>query len=126
MRHHTLPARVPPDLQVPSAACRREDPGLRSAPCASGRGSSPEDLRRRTPRPPRRGTDLDIAARSRHPEVKAPVHLVYGEKDWSRPWTAKPTGSCCRPADFTQVPKAETFIALKRPDVLADLLNAVA
>ncbi|WUO22515.1 hypothetical protein OHT76_22945 [Streptomyces sp. NBC_00287] len=26
-----------------------------------------------------------IAARSRYPEVKAPVHLGHGEKDWSRP-----------------------------------------
>ena len=25
-----------------------------------------------------------IAARSRYSEVKAPIHLVYGEKDWSR------------------------------------------
>ncbi|KMS74134.1 hypothetical protein ACM01_15490 [Streptomyces viridochromogenes] len=43
-----------------------------------------------------------IAARSRYPEVKAPVHLVYG--------------------DFTQVPRTGHFIALERPD----LLNAVA
>src|SRR5438094_640986 len=26
-----------------------------------------------------------VAARSRYPDVSAPVHLIYGEKDWSRP-----------------------------------------
>src|SRR4051794_585350 len=26
-----------------------------------------------------------IAARARYPQITAPVHLVYGEKDWSRP-----------------------------------------
>ncbi|KOG30000.1 alpha/beta hydrolase, partial [Streptomyces viridochromogenes] len=29
-------------------------------------------------------------------------------------------------ADFTQVPRTGHFIALERPDLLADLLNAVA
>ncbi|PPS73378.1 MULTISPECIES: alpha/beta fold hydrolase [Streptomyces] len=67
-----------------------------------------------------------IAARSRYPEVKAPVHLVYGEKDWSRPSDREADRRLLPAADFTQVPKAGHFIALERPDVLADLLNAVA
>jgi pimeloyl-ACP methyl ester carboxylesterase len=67
-----------------------------------------------------------IAARSRYPEVKAPVHLVYGEKDWSRPSDREANKQLLPAADFTQVPKAGHFIALERPDVLADLLNAVA
>ncbi|MEU1002297.1 alpha/beta fold hydrolase [Streptomyces tibetensis] len=67
-----------------------------------------------------------IAARSRYPEVKAPVHLVYGEKDWSRPSDREADRQLLPAADFTQVPKAGHFIALERPDVLADLLNAVA
>ncbi|WP_327430309.1 alpha/beta fold hydrolase [Streptomyces sp. NBC_01236] len=67
-----------------------------------------------------------IAARSRYPEVKAPVHLVYGEKDWSRPADREANKRLLPAADFTQVPKAGHFIALERPDVLADLLNAVA
>jgi pimeloyl-ACP methyl ester carboxylesterase len=67
-----------------------------------------------------------IAARSRYSEVKAPVHLVYGEKDWSRPSDRQADKELLPAADFTQVPGAGHFIALERPDLLADLLNAVA
>ncbi|MET8074756.1 alpha/beta hydrolase [Streptomyces sp. NPDC005303] len=67
-----------------------------------------------------------IAARSRYPEVKAPIHFVYGEKDWSRPSDREANRQLLPAADFTQVPKAGHFIALERPDVLADLLNAAA
>ncbi|MEV5901720.1 alpha/beta hydrolase [Streptomyces sp. NPDC052127] len=67
-----------------------------------------------------------IAARPRYLEVKAPVHLVYGEKDWSRHSDREANKQLLPAADFTQVPKAGHFIALERPDVLADLLNAAA
>jgi pimeloyl-ACP methyl ester carboxylesterase len=67
-----------------------------------------------------------IAARSRYPDVNAPVHLVYGEKDWSRPSDREANRQLLPAADFTQVSNAGHFIALERPDVLADLLNSVA
>ncbi|KUM78944.1 alpha/beta fold hydrolase [Streptomyces griseorubiginosus] len=67
-----------------------------------------------------------IAARSRYPEVQAPVHLVYGEKDWSRPSDRDADQRLLPGADFTQIPRAGHFIALERPDVLAGLLNAGA
>ncbi|MFD9392574.1 alpha/beta fold hydrolase [Streptomyces sp. NPDC060000] len=67
-----------------------------------------------------------IAARSRYPEVKAPVHLVYGENDWSRPSDREANKQLLPAADFTQVPGADHFIALENPEVVADLLNAVA
>ncbi|WTS76325.1 alpha/beta hydrolase [Streptomyces sp. NBC_00487] len=67
-----------------------------------------------------------MAARSRYPEVKAPVHLVYGENDWSRPSDRQADKKLLSAADFTQAPGAGHFIALERPDLLADLLNAVA
>ncbi|MET8981446.1 alpha/beta hydrolase [Streptomyces sp. NPDC004539] len=67
-----------------------------------------------------------IAARSRYPEVKAPVHLVYGEKDWSRPSDREANKRLLPAADFVQVPDAGHFIALERPDVVADLLNREA
>ncbi|GAB2958902.1 alpha/beta hydrolase [Streptomyces pseudoechinosporeus] len=67
-----------------------------------------------------------IAARSRYPEVKAPIHLVYGEKDWSRPSDREANKELLPAADFTQVPGVGHFIALERPDLLADLLNAAA
>ncbi|WP_406224513.1 alpha/beta fold hydrolase [Streptomyces canus] len=67
-----------------------------------------------------------IAARSRYPEVKAPVHFVYGEKDWSRVSDREANKKLLPTADFTQVAEAGHFIALERPDVLADLLTPPA
>jgi pimeloyl-ACP methyl ester carboxylesterase len=67
-----------------------------------------------------------IAARSRYPEVTAPVHLIYGEEDWSRPSDRQANRQLLPAAEFTQVPRAGHFIALERPDVPADLLNSVA
>jgi pimeloyl-ACP methyl ester carboxylesterase len=65
------------------------------------------------------------AARARYPEVTAPVHLIYGEKDWSRPSDRQANRRQLPNAEFTQVPKASHFIALERPDVPANLLNSV-
>ena len=67
-----------------------------------------------------------IAARPRYPQITAPVHLIYGEKDWSRPSDRQANKQLLPKAEFTQVPKAGHFIALERPDVPADLLNSVA
>jgi pimeloyl-ACP methyl ester carboxylesterase len=67
-----------------------------------------------------------VAARSRYREVTAPIHLVYGEKDWSRPSDRQANRQLLPEAQYTQVPGAGHFIALERPDVPADLLNALA
>jgi pimeloyl-ACP methyl ester carboxylesterase len=67
-----------------------------------------------------------IVARARYPEVTAPVHLIYGEKDWSRPSDRQANRRQLPRAEFTQVPNASHFIALERPDVPANLLNEVA
>ncbi|MEU1276734.1 alpha/beta hydrolase, partial [Streptomyces sp. NPDC005799] len=67
-----------------------------------------------------------IAARSRYPDVKAPVHLVYGENDWSRPSDREANKKLLPTADFTEVPGADHFISLERPEVVANLLNAMA
>jgi pimeloyl-ACP methyl ester carboxylesterase len=67
-----------------------------------------------------------ITARSRYPEVSAPVHLIYGEKDWSRPSDRQANRQLLPTAGFTQVPNAGHFIALERPDVPATLLNPAA
>ena len=64
-----------------------------------------------------------IAARARYPEVSAPIHLVYGEKDWSRPSDRQANRELLPSAGFTQVPNAGHFIALERPEVAADLLS---
>ena len=67
-----------------------------------------------------------IAARSRYPKVTAPVHLIYGDKDWSRPSDRQANRSLLPNAEFTQLPNAGHFIALERPDTPANLLNSVA
>ncbi len=64
-----------------------------------------------------------IAARSRYPNVRAPVHLVYGEKDWSRPSDRQANKDLIPTAKFTQVPNAGHFIVLERPGVPASLLG---
>ncbi|MDT7789891.1 MAG: hypothetical protein QOF58_8310 [Pseudonocardiales bacterium] len=61
-----------------------------------------------------------IAARARYREVTAPVHLVYGEKDWSRPSDRQANRELLPGAEFTQVSNAGHFISLERPDVLLD------
>ena len=65
-----------------------------------------------------------IAARSRYREVTAPVHLIYGEKDWSRPSDRQANRQLLPGAEYTQVPGARHFIALERPDVPAAVLNS--
>jgi pimeloyl-ACP methyl ester carboxylesterase len=67
-----------------------------------------------------------IAARSRYPAVRAPIHLIYGENDWSRPSDRRANQQLLPSAQFTQVPNAGHFIALERPDVPAELLNQAA
>jgi pimeloyl-ACP methyl ester carboxylesterase len=63
-----------------------------------------------------------IAARARYAEVKAPIHLVYGEKDWSRSSYREANKRLLPTARFTQVPDAGHFIVLERPDVPAKML----
>jgi len=67
-----------------------------------------------------------IAARSRYPDVTAPVHLVYGEKDWSRRSDRQANRQLLPNAEFVEIPAAGHFIALERPDVPADLLSSRA
>jgi pimeloyl-ACP methyl ester carboxylesterase len=67
-----------------------------------------------------------VAARSRYPEVTAPVQLIYGEKDWSRPSDRQANRHLLPAAEFTEVRAAGHFIALERPDVPAELLNSAA
>jgi pimeloyl-ACP methyl ester carboxylesterase len=67
-----------------------------------------------------------IAARACYPEVSAPVHLIYGEKDWSRPSDRQANRQLLPTAEFTQVPNAGHFMTLERPDVPANLLNSAA
>lgn len=67
-----------------------------------------------------------IAARSRYGEIKVPIDLVYGEKDWSRPSDRRANARLLPSARFTEVPNAGHFIALEKPHVPAHLLNQAA
>lgn len=67
-----------------------------------------------------------IAARSRYSEVRAPVHLIYGENDWSRPSDRQANRKLLPAAEFTEVPGAGHFMSLERPDVAAEMLNRAA
>jgi pimeloyl-ACP methyl ester carboxylesterase len=67
-----------------------------------------------------------IEACTRYPQVTAPIHLIYGEKDWSRPSDRQANRRQLPDAEYAQIPDSGHFIALERPDVPADLLNTVA
>jgi pimeloyl-ACP methyl ester carboxylesterase len=67
-----------------------------------------------------------IAARRRYPDVKAPVHLIYGDKDWSRASDRQANRQQVPNAEFTQIPNAGHFIVLERPDIPAALLHSAA
>lgn len=62
------------------------------------------------------------AARPHYRDVTAPIHLVYGEKDWSRNSDREANRSLLPNARFTQIPRAGHFLALEHPDLVADLL----
>lgn len=66
-----------------------------------------------------------IDARKLYPKVTAPIHLVYGEKDWSRDSDRQANRSALPESAFTEVPGGGHFLALERPDVLADVLGRI-
>lgn len=67
-----------------------------------------------------------IAARTRYADVRAPIDLVYGEHDWSRPSDREANRRLLPDASFVELGGAGHFVALERPDVLADLLHLSA
>jgi pimeloyl-ACP methyl ester carboxylesterase len=67
-----------------------------------------------------------IAARSLYTKVRAPIHLIYGRKDWSRPSDREANRQLLSSAGYTELPNAGHFIVLEQPDVPANRLNSVA
>jgi len=67
-----------------------------------------------------------IAARTHYPDVKAPIHLIYGEKDWSRQSDRQANKELLPAADFREQPGVGHFITLEKPEIVADLLTSVA
>jgi pimeloyl-ACP methyl ester carboxylesterase len=63
-----------------------------------------------------------IAARDHYPAVTAPVHFVYGEKDWSRRSNREANQRQVPNAQFLEIADAGHFLALEQPQVLSGLL----
>jgi pimeloyl-ACP methyl ester carboxylesterase len=61
-------------------------------------------------------------ARSRYPQVSAPVTLVYGERDWSRPAERDQVASSLTDVQRITLPRTGHFSALERPDDVARIL----
>lgn len=61
-------------------------------------------------------------ARSRYPEVSAPVTLVYSEDDWSRPAERDQVASVLAEVQRITLPRTGHFSSLERPDAVARIL----
>jgi pimeloyl-ACP methyl ester carboxylesterase len=63
-----------------------------------------------------------IRARDRYAEVSAPVTLVYGERDWSRPAERDQVASSLADVQRITLPHTGHFSSLERPDDVARIL----
>ncbi|WP_059014365.1 alpha/beta hydrolase [Mycobacterium sp. M26] len=64
-----------------------------------------------------------IRARSRYPEVGAPVTLVYSDGDWSRPAERDQVENALRRVERVNIPLSGHFASLEKPEVVAAILN---
>jgi len=62
-------------------------------------------------------------ARHRYPEVSAPVTLVYGDRDWSRPAERDQVASALADVQRITLPHTGHFSSLERPDDVARILR---
>ena len=69
-----------------------------------------------------RNVDSMIAARALYGRIRVPVTLVYGDHDWSHPPEREATLAVLRGARSISLPDTGHFIALERPDRVAEIL----
>jgi pimeloyl-ACP methyl ester carboxylesterase len=69
-----------------------------------------------------RNVDSMIAARALYARVSAPVSLVYGDHDWSRPRERDATLELLRNARSISLPDTGHFAALEQPARIAEVL----
>ncbi|HKZ21343.1 MAG TPA: alpha/beta hydrolase [Acidimicrobiia bacterium] len=63
-----------------------------------------------------------IRARDRYPGVCAPVTLVYGDRDWSRPAERDQVSRSLARVERITLPRTGHFSALERPVEMAKIL----
>jgi pimeloyl-ACP methyl ester carboxylesterase len=66
--------------------------------------------------------DSMIAARALYGRVSAPVTLVYGDDDWSRPSEREANHAALRGSSMIRVPQTGHFAALEHPARIAEIL----
>jgi pimeloyl-ACP methyl ester carboxylesterase len=66
------------------------------------------------------------AARERYGDIKVPVLVVYGERDWSRPDERRRTVAAIPNAKMETIPAGGHFLSLDQPKRLADLIASFA
>ena len=69
-----------------------------------------------------RNVDSMIAARALYGRVTAPVTLIYGDHDWSRPPEREANLALLRGARSISLPGTGHFAALEQPDRVAEIL----
>ena len=65
-----------------------------------------------------------VDARALYGRIPAPVTLVYGDDDWSRPSERAAKLAVLAGAQSISVPDTGHFAALERPDRVAEILLA--
>jgi pimeloyl-ACP methyl ester carboxylesterase len=66
------------------------------------------------------------AAREHYGDIKVPVLVVYGERDWSRPDERRRTVAAIPNAKMETIPEAGHFLSLDQPKRLADRIASFA
>ena len=66
------------------------------------------------------------AAREHYGDIKVPVLVVYGERDWSRPDERRRTVAAIPNAKMETLPEGGHFLSLDQPKRLADLIASFA
>jgi pimeloyl-ACP methyl ester carboxylesterase len=70
-----------------------------------------------------RNVDSMIAARAHYHRITAPVTLVYGDQDWSRPNEREANARAVGHAPSISLSRTGHFAALEQPERVAEILR---
>jgi pimeloyl-ACP methyl ester carboxylesterase len=65
-----------------------------------------------------------VRARAQYPHIRVPVHLVYGNQDWSRTVDRNANARAIPTARLTTIPDAGHFSSLEKPALVAAIIQA--